>query len=153
GKGGQFVGEQIEKIPGFNKLQEAVQGATGISVPRVNMNEVFSGVGSPNKSIGGEIAKGVGQYLPYGVAGGASLLPEMEAIAGSTRLKTLGKSIANTLANSGQVAAGATAGTALTDPEEKNFFDILPRGKTGGALEGALLNLLTGGVLKGLEAL
>lgn len=117
GKGGQFVGEQMEKIPGFHKLQEAVQGATGISVPRVDMDQILAPVGSPHKSMGGELLKGIGEYLPYGIAGGPSLM--------------------------GQAAAGLSSGAALS-----------PEGhKTSGSLKGALLNVLTHGALKGLEAL
>ena len=42
GKGGQMIGEGMEKIPGFSNLQQKVQGATGLSVPKVNMDEIFS---------------------------------------------------------------------------------------------------------------
>lgn len=130
GKGGQFIGELPQNIPGYEKLQNAVQSKTGVSIPRANIDEAFAGIASPNKSIGGEILKGMGKYAPYAAFGGASLV--------------------------GQAAAGAAAGAALTNPNEKGILSmlgLLPEGRTGGAIEGALTNTLTHGALKGLEAM
>lgn len=127
GKGGQFVGKQMEKIPGFHDLQQAVQQHTGINVPEVNMDETFSPIGSPNKSLGGEVMKGIGEYAPYGLVGGASLF--------------------------GQVGAGIAHGAATTAPEETNGFGLLPNGSLGGAIKGGLLNAAIPGLFKGLERL
>src|ERR1700722_2763531 len=57
------------------------------------------------------LAQGIGSYLPYGIAGGASL--------------------------PGQVAAGAAHGYATTEPGQKNLLSDygMPAGKTGGAIE------------------
>lgn len=79
GKGGQMIGDAMEKIPGFHKLQRAVQGATGISVPRVNMDEVFAPIASPNKSMGGNLAQGLGAFAPYALAAGASIPGQIAA--------------------------------------------------------------------------
>lgn len=127
GKGGQFIGSQMEKIPGFQKLQQSVQGATGISVPPVNFDQLVAPIASQNKSIGGNLAQGIGEYLPYALAGGASI--------------------------PGQLAAGAAHGAATTPQGDTNMFGLLPNGPVGGAIKGAGLNLIGAGAGKLLEAL
>jgi len=127
GKGGQFIGEQMMKIPGAQNLANYVQRKTGISVPDVDIEKEFSSVGSPNRSIAGEIEKGIGSYLPYGAAGGAGLI--------------------------GQAIAGATHGAATANPDQQNLLGFLPQGKYGSAIESALLNTLTHGAIKGVNAL
>ncbi len=111
GKGGQYIARKV----------------TGGRAPEVDFDQLFSSVGSPNKSIGGEIAKGVGSYLPYAAVGGAGL--------------------------GGQMLAGAAHGAATTGEDESNLMGFLPQGSTGGAIEGALVNALTHGAFKGLEKL
>lgn len=110
GKGGQFVASSL----------------TGGNAPTGDVDKLATMIASNKPSTAGNILKGVGEYAPYGVLGGESLL--------------------------GQTAAGALSGAATTNPNESNFFGILPSGKTGGSIESALLNLLTGGAAKGLEA-
>lgn len=127
GRGGQLINQGLRKLPGAERLSQGIQRATGFSVPEPNINEVFSGVGSGDKSLASEFARGMGSYLPYGAAGGASLL--------------------------GQVGAGVAHGAAMTNPGQENLFGYLPEGRAGGALEGGLLNLLIGGAFKGAEAL
>lgn len=111
GKGGQFIASKL----------------TGGYAPTVDMDQMTAPIASPNQSIGGQITKGVGSYLPYGAAGGASLV--------------------------GQTLAGGASGLANTGDQESNLFGLLPSGKTGGAIEGALLNALTHGAFEGLQAL
>jgi hypothetical protein len=111
GKGGQTIADIL----------------TGGYSPKVDMDEMFSSVGSPNKSIGGNVAKGVGEYLPYVYAGGASL--------------------------PGQLIAGGASGTALTEPGEENFGGFLPSGKIGGAIKGTTLAALPFGASKLINTL
>jgi hypothetical protein len=94
--------------------QQIASWATGGKAPTVDFDELVKPIRSKGKRSEG--AYGVGEYLPYGIAGGSSLL--------------------------GQAIAGAGAGTALTKPEEENLWGWLPKGKLGGAIEGALLNML-----------
>lgn len=61
GKGGQFIAKTM----------------TGGYAPTVNMEEMFSPVSSPKRSLGGDILRGVGEYSPYSVAGGPGLLGEL----------------------------------------------------------------------------
>lgn len=111
GKGGQFIAETL----------------TGGNAPTVDFNQIQEAIKSPKQSIGGDIVKGIGEYLPYGLAGGSSLL--------------------------GQVAAGGTHGAATNDSNDQNLFGYLPSGKMGSAIEEGLINALTHGAFKGLEAL
>lgn len=135
-------------LTGLGKGGQAIASAlTGGYAPTVNMDEVFAPVASPNKSIGGEITKGVGSYAPYAIAGGATLLPEMAAEGG------LGAQISSMLANPGQLAAGAGYGAATSEPGEKHLGGWLPSGRLGGALVGAGLNLVPAGLAKGFEML
>jgi NH3-dependent NAD+ synthetase len=66
----------------------------------------------------------IGSYLPFGLAGGASL--------------------------PGQVAAGAAHGYATTEPGQKNLLSDygMPAGKGGAAIESGVANLLFGGAGK-----
>ena len=115
-------------ISGLGKGGQTIASiATGGYAPKVNFDEMLEGVSSPNKSIGGNITKGIGEYLPYGIAGGTSTL--------------------------GLLGAGAAHGAATAEPEEQNLFGILPKGKLGGAIESALLNMIIPGGLKLAEKL
>jgi hypothetical protein len=111
GKGGQFIASKL----------------TGGKAPQVDIDEIFYPIASKNKSVGGEIAKGIGEYAPYGIAGGSALL--------------------------GQVAAGAGYGAATAKKDQDNLFGIAPKGEAGAALTGGLINALTHGAFKGIEAL
>lgn len=124
GQGGKVISEQLGKIPGTKQLGQYVQGKTGISVPDVDVEQQFEGLSSPNKSIGGEFAKGIGSYLPYGMMGGPGL--------------------------AGQLIGGAAHGYATTPENEESMFG---EGREGGATKGALVNALTHGAFKGIEAL
>lgn len=89
-----------------------------------NLPQIMAG---RQPTIGENIEKGIGEYAPFGAAGGASL--------------------------PGQLIAGAAHGYKTTMPEEQNLFGFLPSGKLGGAIEGAGLNLAGAGIGKGIEAL
>lgn len=138
GKGGQFLNQSMMKIPGAQQfansvrqsgpsLAEVLTKSGPINPEQPNMDEFFSSVGSPNKSIGGNVIKGIGEYAPYGAMGGPSLL--------------------------GQMGAGALYGASTASPDENNLFGILPNGKLGSSIESALLNALTHGAFKGVQAL
>lgn len=129
-----------------NGGQSIASAVTGGYAPTVDMEQVFSGVGSPHPSVGGALAEGIGSYLPYGMAGGARLLPELGG-------EGLGAKLLSAIANPGQAAAGAAFGYANTEPGETNFFGLLPSGKGGGALKGALFNSLFAGGARTLEAM
>lgn len=107
--------------------QEIASLATGGKAPKVDFDEMTNRIGSPNQSIGGNITKGIGEYLPYALAGGATL--------------------------PGQIAAGGAFGTATGKPEQENLFGFLPKGKVGSAIESALLNAVTHGVGAGINKL
>lgn len=109
GKGGQFLASKLY----------------GDSMPKVDMDEMFDPISSPNKSIGGDLLKGVGEYAPYAVAGGASL--------------------------PGLLAGGAAHGAATAKPDQSNLLGLMPSGALGGALTGSLLNALGFGGFKLLQ--
>ena len=112
-------------LTGLGKGGQAIAGAiSGGHAPKINMDEYFSPIGSKNEGESKNIVKGIGSYLPYGLAGGASLL--------------------------GQVAAGAVHGGLTTEPEEQNLGGILPNGRIGGAIEEGGANALLGGAFKAL---
>lgn len=115
-------------IGGLGKGGQTIASlATGGYAPQVDFDAIENAIRSPNKSMGGEILRGAGEYAPYGAAGGTSLL--------------------------GQALAGGASGAALTKEGESNVFGLLPSGKLGGAIESSLLNMLTHGALKGAEKL
>lgn len=130
GKGGEFIAKAL----------------TGGYAPSGDIEGLANKLVPTNDSTATNIGKGVGSYAPYALMGGASLLPDL---TGGTITKIIG----NILAKPGQLAAGALSGAANTGDNESNLFGFLPSGKTGGAIESALLNALTGGAAKGLEAL
>lgn len=80
-----------------------------------------------NRTPQNEVAENLGGYAPFGVAGGASLL--------------------------GQGAAGAAYGATQTESDKEIASGYLPKGKVGGAIESALINMLTHGAFKGIEGL
>lgn len=102
-----------------------IAGIKSISPEEVENKLLF--LSSPNKSIGGEVTKGISQYVPYAAAGGGSLL--------------------------GQILAGGTYGGLTSNSNQNNLlsnvFPGFPSGKKGAAMEGALLNALGMGFLKG----
>ena len=107
-------------VGGLGRGGQALANAfTGGNAPQGNINALEEAISSPNKSIGGEFAKGASSYAPYGIAGGPSFL--------------------------GQVGAGAGFGAANTEPNESNLFGILPEGRMGGAIKNALINAITHG--------
>lgn len=125
GKGGQFIGNAMMQIPGAQRFARYVQKKTGVSVPEINMDEYFRPVASPHESIGGNTAKGIGEYAPYGVGGGESLL--------------------------GQILAGGAYGGMTATPNQQNLFGFLPEGRLGSAIENSLLNALVPGVIKAAQ--
>jgi hypothetical protein len=100
---------------------------TGGYAPSGDIDKLANAVGPQDDSLVGNVAKGFGQYAPYAAIGGATL--------------------------PGQLAAGSLSGAATTGSDESNLFGLLPSGKTGGAIESAVLNALTHGGAKALESL
>lgn len=123
GRGGEFIAKT----------------ATGGYAPDLPQ-DLINKVGSSNPSVVGKIAKGVGEYAPYAIAGGAGLLPEIST-EGTSAYK-VGNLLKNLAANPGQIASGALSGAA-TNPDDR----------VQGALESAIMNALTGGAANVLEAL
>lgn len=99
----------------------------GNRVPTIDVDEVYSKVGSGKNDKLGNLVKGIGEYLPYAIAGGPSAL--------------------------GQITAGGVAGASLSDPNQRNLLGILPNGSSGAAIEGAALNAIPLGIGKILETL
>ncbi len=115
-------------------LTGAAQGGQAVSqllpgAPNMNMEDYLSGISSPNKSMGGDLAKSIGSYLPYGMTGGARFVS--------------------------QIAPAIAHGFMTTQPgEENSLLGIsLPSGRIGGALKDSLMNTLTLGAGKALNAL
>lgn len=75
----------------------------------------------------GEGLAGAATYLPFGEAAGAKLIP--------------------------QLLAGAAHGAVTADPEQKNAFGYLPKGRAGSALTESLINAMTHGAAKTFESL
>jgi hypothetical protein len=123
GRGGEFIAKT----------------ATGGYAPDLPQ-DLINKVGSSNPSVVGKIAKGVGEYAPYAIAGGAGLLPEIST-EGTSAYK-VGNLLKNLAANPGQIASGALSGAA-TNPDDR----------VQGALESAIMNALTGGAANALEAI
>ena len=58
-------------VGGLGRGGQALANAfTGGNAPQGNINALEEAISSPNKSIGGEFAKGASSYAPYGIAGG-----------------------------------------------------------------------------------
>lgn len=96
-KGGEFLNRQEMRIPGAQNLATYLRSKLPQSLQNVNVsdqdvNQMLQQVASPNKSIGGNIAQGVGEYLPYVPVGGAGL--------------------------GGQIASGAAFGAGTSAPGE-----------------------------------
>lgn len=89
---------------------------------QADVSGLAEAIASPKKSVGGEMVRGAGSYAPYAIAGGPSII--------------------------GQLAAGAAHGAATSEPGEEHLIGkLLPKmdifkGKTGGAMQGAILNAL-----------
>src|SRR5579862_833721 len=100
---------------------------SGGNIPMANPNEweATFGIGK-EPGIPEKIAQGIGTYLPYGVAAGASIPL--------------------------QIAAGGLYGLNQGRPGQENLMGVIPEGKVGAAIEGAGLNALAGGVAKAFEA-
>lgn len=110
---------------GLGKAGQGIASTlTGGYAPTVNFDEMSL---NKNPKIQNKLIQGLAQYAPFALAGGSGLI--------------------------GQLAAGAGFGATQTAPNEENAGGFLPSGKTGGAIESALINLLTHGAGKGLEAL
>jgi hypothetical protein len=103
----------------------AVNALFGSHLKAPDVSDVASPIGTGRQDLSAKIARGLGSYLPYGAAGGSSIL--------------------------GQIIAGGASGAANTQPGEENLFGFLPKGKIGGSIEGAAANLLPVSVLKALE--
>lgn len=115
-------------VSGLGRGGQAIGSALTFGyAPKVNWNEIEDKLASPRKSIAGNIERGIGNYLPYGVAAGPSL--------------------------AGQLAGGGAYGAATTEPNESNLGGILPSGEAGGAVKGALVNALTHGAFNAFNAL
>lgn len=119
--GGELANKAIMKIPGTQELATYLHNKLpkGMSTNDEDVNKLINKISSPNKSISGNIAQAVGSYLPYGAVGG---------------IRALGSTI-----------AGAAYGAANTNPDEQNLLGILPNGRVGGAVEGAVSNALLHG--------
>lgn len=128
-RGGQFLNEEMMKIPGAKKLAGKIHDMVGAPyIPDIDQQseQMVRGIKSPNRTFGGDVAGAIGEAIPYAVAGGASL--------------------------PGIVGSGAFMGAAETDPYEQNLGGYLPEGRLGGAIEGAALSLLPHGIYKGAKA-
>jgi hypothetical protein len=98
----------------------------------INYDEIL-GIKNPNAA--GRFIEGMSAYGPFGKA--ASLLRSTKFIPQLAA----------------QTAAGGAFGLTQGQPGQENGFGLLPQGKTGSALEGALINALTHGGANALEAM
>ena len=132
-KGGELLNKGVMQIPGAQNFASYLQSKlpTSMRTSDEDVNNMLASVGSPNKSLAGNIEQGVGSYLPFGPAG--------KVLAGTGIL--------------GELAGGGLYGVSNTAPEDKNLFGILPSGPTWGGITDATLNALTHGIGKGLESL
>lgn len=83
-KGGELLNKGMMQIPGLQQAATAIHNRflPNINVSNQDVNNLISKIASPNQSMGGEITKGIGEYLPYGAMGGTSLLGQTLAGAG-----------------------------------------------------------------------
>lgn len=107
--------------------ETGLQGVPDVSDSVKSISDAIEKLSSPNKSLGGELVKGVGSYAPYAAAFGESI--------------------------PGLIGAGAAHGYSTAEPDQENLFGLLPKGKMGSAIEGVLANLLPVGAMKTLEAM
>lgn len=129
---------------GLGKGGESIASLlTGGGSPQVNWEEIEKYTMPENKSVANEIASGIGSYLPYGKMGSL-------ASSAISKIPGISSNIAQLL---GQSGAGGLFGATMTKPEEQNLFGLLPEGKVGGSLEGAILNAVPFGLARGLEQL
>lgn len=120
-------------IAGLGKTGQGIASAlTRDQAPTVNFDEML---GINNPSAAGRFIEAGAGYSPFGRAAGLlnspKFLPQLAA----------------------QTAAGGAFGASQAKPGQENAGGYLPQGRAGGALQGAILNAITHGGLKSLEAL
>jgi len=120
-------------IAGLGKTGQGIASTlTGGYAPTVNFDEVL-GIKNPN--VAGRFIEGISGYSPFAKAASllksAKFLPQFAA----------------------QTAAGGAFGLTQGQSGQENAFGYLPEGKTGSALEGALINALFHGGANVAEAL
>lgn len=129
--------EEFKQAAGMNRTPfSAIQDiGVGLGEAGQNIASLLTGGKAPRvdmqETIGAKdpnkFIQGVAQYAPYAMAAPAGLL--------------------------GGIAGGAAFGASQTQPGEQNAGGLLPEGRTGGAIKDALINALTHGAFKGIEAL
>lgn len=118
GEGGQAIGDIGARLV-TGKWPQEINIREELGLGKDRPVDLESIISSKNPN---PLLQGLGQYAPAIIAGGASL--------------------------PGQMLSNALYGSTQASPEQKNLFGILPEGRPGAALEGALLSALPLGVGK-----
>jgi hypothetical protein len=127
GNTGQFLNQYVESPIARGLLRVVGQKdlANKINAPDVDFNQVTSPIGSGQDNARASVMRGIGQALPAAATGGNSIL--------------------------GQMISYGLSGAANADPNQQNLWGLLPKGRTGAAIENMIPVGLSSPAVKAME--